>query len=297
MIYTIVRKDKNNNVDAVISFDSISSMDESWNSTVTTQTVESGFDITDNINIESPTYAITAMISSYSLFNKDREIVWDGEDFTTKGTPNPLSHVEARNEIKRVFKESSLVTLVESAANSNDDNLGERYNQLKSQYFEETENCIITSLNISHPDAGTGAFLVSMNLQKITMAQIEVKELVGDEKRALIKPLMKVYTPSTSSSKTEKEDDLSGAGGVSPEEIEKDTTIKGNYAEKEYLAKERLGIFKADRKHEAEVFARSEMERTGQAHIVVPYGEGFRVIQGLTDTGGEARFGGSGGSW
>ena len=60
MIYTLVRR-KGEDIDAIISFDSISSFDESWSATVTTQTVEKGFNISDNINIEPPTYDIRAI--------------------------------------------------------------------------------------------------------------------------------------------------------------------------------------------------------------------------------------------
>lgn len=297
MIYTIVRKDDNDNVDAVISFDSITSMDENWSSTVTSQTVEYGFNITDNINIESPTYTISALISSYSLFNKDREIVWDGNDFVSKGTPNPLSHVVARDAIIEVFKDCRLVTLLESAANSNDSDLGQKYLQLKTHHFKEHENCIITSLSISHPESGTGAFIVNMTLQKIVMAEIEVKELVGDEKRALIKPLMKVYTPTTSNSKTEKEDDISGISSEkAEEELEDDTTVKGNFDEMNEKRRRALGIYSLDQKHEAEVEARRLMETTERPYKVVPYGGGFRVVGGLSDKN-LPKFGGGGGSW
>ena len=298
MIYTIVRKDDNDNVDAVISFDSITSMDENWSSTVTSQTVEYGFNVTDNINIESPTYSITALISSYSLFNKDREIVWDGNDFVSKGTPNPLSHVLARDAIIEMFKDCRLVTLLESAANSNDSDLGQKYLQLKTHHFKEHENCIITSLSISHPESGTGAFIVNMTLQKIVMAEIEVKELVGDEKRALIKPLMKVYTPTTSSSKTEKEDDLAGisSSGKAEEELEADTTVKGNYDEMNEKRRRALGVYSLDQKHEAEVEARRMMETTRRPYKVVPYGGGFRVVEGLSNKN-LPKYGGSGGSW
>ena len=70
MIYTLVRRDSENNIDSILSFDCITSFDESWAATVTTQTVEYGFDVTDNINIEAPTYSIVAIISSYSLLKK-----------------------------------------------------------------------------------------------------------------------------------------------------------------------------------------------------------------------------------
>ena len=113
MIYTIVRKDDNDKIDAIISFDSITSMDESWNATVTSQTVEYGFNISDNTNIEAPTYNISSTISSYSLFRKDREITWNGEEFKTESEPNLNYHIEVREQLIKVFSDRKLVTLIE----------------------------------------------------------------------------------------------------------------------------------------------------------------------------------------
>ena len=119
MIYTLVRKDRGGNVDSIISFDSVNSMDESWTATVSTQTVEKGFNISDNINIEPEVYSIEAVISSYSLFVKDKEISWDGSRFKNRGQVNKDLHIKARDELTRIFKEGSILTLLESTANSN----------------------------------------------------------------------------------------------------------------------------------------------------------------------------------
>ena len=136
MIYTIVRKDDNDKIDAIISFDSITSMDESWNATVTSQTVEYGFNISDNTNIESPTYNISSTISSYSLFRKDREITWNGEEFKTESEPNLNYHIEVREQLIKVFSDRKLITLIESSVNSDSTNDKVKVEELKSGYFK-----------------------------------------------------------------------------------------------------------------------------------------------------------------
>ena len=122
MIYTLVRKNDKGVIDAIVSFTSISSMDESWNSTVTSQPIEFGFNVTDNINIENPTYDISGTISSYSLFRGDKEIVWDGEDFTNKTESNPKFHIDVREQMIRVFSQRKTLTLIESSVMSDNVN-------------------------------------------------------------------------------------------------------------------------------------------------------------------------------
>lgn len=219
MIYTLIRKDANDAVDAILSFDSIRSMDESWSATVTNQTVESGFNITDNISIEPPTYDIDAIISSYSLFDKESEITWDGEQFQTKSDLDGNRHIKARDEIIRIFKERSILTLLESSANSSLDNKDSKYEELKSQYFKETNNCVITSLSISHPDSGGGAFYVSLKVQKVHVAIVTTTELLDSEMTPALIPL--IQRPKEESSKTKKDkgdDDFAGDVTAPPNE-------------------------------------------------------------------------------
>lgn len=240
MIYTIVRKDKDNNIDAVISFDSISSVDESWSATVTSQTVEYGFNISDNINIEAPTYSIAATLSSYSLFNQEKEIVWDGQDFTANGATDRNSHVVARDEIIEIFKDRSIVTLIESEANSNNPNLGEKYQELTSNYNREIDTCVITSLSIGHPDQGTGAFLVALTVQKINLARIEISELEEGEKVALVRPLMQTYDAEKTKSSKE-EGNIDPDTGL-PDESSPAASNGNNYAEMRKYHEDRLGL-------------------------------------------------------
>jgi len=279
MIYTIVRKDVDAKIDAVISFDSVTSMEESQNATVTSQTVEYGFNISDNINIESPTYSISAIISSYSLFDLDKEIVWDGETFKSEVEYDSYPHIRAREEIVRVFSDRSLVTLIESTANSNNPFYKEAYEEIKSDYYKEIDNCVITSLSISHPDSGTGAFYISMNLQKIVMANIETAELTGDEQRAGIKPLMKVSSNTTSSSKT-KTENIDPETGLPVEEEVIEEEVVGNYDAELERMKEESGYNKYEAKLKAKARARYMVELTGDMYSWVPSGSGFVVIKG-----------------
>lgn len=177
MIYTLVRKDNSGQVDVVMSFSSINSFDEAWAATVTTQTVERGFNITDNINIDPETYDIQATLSSYSLFDLAKEIVWDGGTFKEVGGDSSWGgHIEARDKLVSLFTDRSILTIVESNVNSNSLNLTRKQEELRSGYFRDINNCVMTSLSIGYPENSSEVFQVSIKLQKIYVAQVEVQE-------------------------------------------------------------------------------------------------------------------------
>ena len=278
MIYTIVRKDDNDKIDAIISFDSITSMDESWNATVTSQTVEYGFNISDNTNIESPTYNISSTISSYSLFRKDREITWNGEEFKTESEPNLNFHIEVREQLIRVFSDRKLVTLIESSVNSDNTNDKVKVEELKSGYFKEIDNCIITSLSFSHPDTGSGAIKADIKLQKIVMANVAITELAKGEKRALLRELPVNFEPY--SGKSKKEEGLIDPTTGLPAEDGSTPIQKGNRDEMEKIMREKLGINDDKEYLEAVQRATDAVNRTGKTHTVVKAGNSYRVIQG-----------------
>ena len=278
MIYTIVRKNDNDKIDAIISFDSITSMDESWNATVTSQTVEYGFNISDNTNIESPTYNISSTISSYSLFRKDREITWNGEEFKTESEPNLNYHIEVREQLIKVFSDRKLVTLIESSVNSDSTNDKVKVEELKSGYFKEIDDCIITSLSFSHPDTGSGAIKADIKLQKIVMANVAITELAEGEKRALLRELPVNFEPY--SGKSKKEEGLIDPTTGLPAEDGSTPIQKGNRDEMEKIMREKLGINDDKEYLEAVQRATQAVSITGKTHTVVKAGNSYRVIQG-----------------
>lgn len=278
MIYTIVRKDDNGKIDAIISFDSITSMDESWNATVTSQTVEYGFNISDNTNIEAPTYNISAVLSSYSLFSKTREIVWDGEEFSVDGEPNLNYHIEVREQMIRVFSDRKVVTLIESSVNSENSNDKAKVEELKSGYFKEIDDCIISSLSFSHPDTGTGAIHAEIKLQKIFMANVAINELAEGEKRALLRESPINFEPF-SGGKSKKEEGLIDPTTGLPDE-NASPIEKGNRDEMEKIMREKLGINDDEKYLAAKEKATDAVNRTGKTHTIVKAGDNYRVIRG-----------------
>lgn len=281
MIYTIVRKDDSNNIDAVISFSSISSMEESWSSTVTNQVVEYGYNITDNINIEAPTYTISAVLSSYSLFDTGKEIVWSDDSFkTNESTVDKNSHVKARDEIIKIFSDRRMVTLLESEVDSSNKDLTQKESELKAGHFKETDSCIITSLTISHPSEGYGAFFVNITLQKIVTAMITLAELEEGEKIPMLKQLAITYEPAKTT-KDEKEGLTDPSTG---EPIEETITEKsGNYDEMNKKNRAALGIDSDIDYNKKVAEARYMQQQTGETYTVGKRGDAYIVVKGQSN--------------
>lgn len=281
MIYTIVRKDDSNNIDAVISFSSISSMEESWSSTVTNQVVEYGYNVTDNINIEAPTYTIAAVLSSYSLFDTDKEIVWSDDSFkTNKSTVDKNSHIKARDEIIKIFSDRRMVTLLESEVDSSNKDLTQKESELKAGHFKETDSCIITSLTISHPSEGYGAFFVNITLQKIVTAMITLAELEDGEKIPMLKQLAITYEPA----KTIKDEKEGLTDPSTGEPIEETITEKsGNYDEMNKKNRAALGIDSDIDYNKKVAEARYMTEQTGRTHTVGKRGDAYIVVEGQSN--------------
>lgn len=194
MIYTLVKKNDEGNVDAVFSFDTVNSYSESWSGTVSKNTVEYGFPVADHINIENPSFEISGKLSTYSIFNSDAEITWDGEDFKQQGDSEKSStgHLVARENLRNLFLARSTMTLLETDKNSFQTNKDAKVTELKSGYTYEYNNCVITSLNFSVPENSVGGVIaVQMRVEQLNIAYVQTTQLTDAEKQKRIVPLTK----------------------------------------------------------------------------------------------------------
>ena len=196
MIYTIVLKDTddsgNSVINGVISFDCIKSFSESRSATVSTQTVEKGFNISDNINIEPVQFNLDGYISSYHLLGDKYEITWDGRQFKSSNNQATYSHARVRDFLIDFFEQRNVFTLMESEYSSSQDDDQEAYSEQKSGYYKEHENCVLTSMDFSVPEASNEVFSISMKIQKITIAVVQERRLEKGEIGVLQK-----YRPNT----------------------------------------------------------------------------------------------------
>ena len=208
MIYTIVAKDKDDKVVAYFDFDCVRSFDLNMSANVSSTPVESAETITDNISYEPNTYSIEAIISSYGIFDATKEIVYDGRGLRQIGGQAKESlktHLTAREKLMQLFFSRQTVSLIESDRKPLVyNNPQEAYEMQKQGHFVESESCIITSLKISYPESADDAFYVSMSIQKVLLASVQVLEMSPDEMTPQVTPLLQ--TPSSVSTTTDTTD-------------------------------------------------------------------------------------------
>ena len=210
MIYTIVAKDKDDKVVAYFDFDCVRSFDLNMSANVSSTPVESAETITDNISYEPNTYSIEAIISSYGIFDATKEIVYDGRGLRQVSSNGQAkeglkTHLTAREKLMQLFFSRQTVSLIESDRKPLVyNNPQEAYEMQKQGHFVESESCIITSLKISYPESADDAFYVSMSIQKVLLASVQVLEMSPDEMTPQVTPLLQ--TPSSVSTTTDTTD-------------------------------------------------------------------------------------------
>ena len=223
MIYTLINRDKDGNIAQIISFDSVQSFTESLRSTVSSSTVEYGFPISDNVTTENPTYSLNTTVSSYSLFNSDKEIYWDGQDFVTASTNTDTSlHIYMRDSVKSLWENRQVISILESEKASFEVNLETKYTQLTSKYNKEYLNCVITSLEIDTSESSNGVIFLKMTIEKVDVAYVSFGQLQEDQMQPPLKAHSKVVT-DLGTAKTTTTDDSSSTKPDATSVAEKNT--------------------------------------------------------------------------
>ena len=194
MIYTLINRNKDGNIAQIFSFDSVQSFTESLRATVSSSTVEYGFPISDNITTENPTYSLSTTVSSYSLFNSDKEIYWDGQDFVSRSSPETALHIYMRDSIKSLLENRQVISILESEKESFEIDLETKYTQLTSKYSKEYLNCVITSLEIDTGESSNGVIFLKMTIEKVDVAYVSFGQLQEDQMQPPLKAHSKVVT-------------------------------------------------------------------------------------------------------
>ena len=194
MIYTLINRNKDGNIAQIFSFDSVQSFTESLRATVSSSTVEYGFPISDNITTENPTYSLSTTVSSYSLFNSDKEIYWDGQDFVSKSSPERNLHIYMRDSVKSLWENRQVISILESEKESFEIDLETKYTQLTSKYSKEYLNCVITSLEIDTGESSNGVIFLKMTIEKVGVAYVSFGILQEDQIQPPLRAHSKVVT-------------------------------------------------------------------------------------------------------
>lgn len=279
MIYSFVKFSKDGKtVQRVFSFDVIQSFSESWSANVSKSTVESGFPIADNITVENPVFNIAGVLSSYSIFDNTKELVWDGEDFVQEqGNVDLLRHITLRNDLKALFLERDFFTLLESEKNSFTSEDKERLDALKSGYSQSYKNCVLTNFSIDYSDTSQDVVFVKLVVEQLNIARVITTELSSAQMTprlvALKKEVINKPSSTTSSDATKGDPIKDGATGANGEKA-----TDGSSMVKSLMKRLKEDDLRAD--YEAKVVKQAEIatEVTGNPYTVKPEGFGHRVV-------------------
>lgn len=224
MMYTLASF-KDNKVTALITFDAITSLEEKWSANVTTQVVEKGFNISDSVTVEPPTYSIRGIVTSYSIFDMRGEITWVNGAFVPRDYKTEERHITSRDKLIDLIASGGVVTILESKEVYIDSDDTVAYTQTAVSKVREIEDCVITSLTLSQPDSASGAIDISLELQRVMLATVDSKALEPNEVQPTLIPY---YSPATQSgsgsgnSKASKVED----GEASISEVAIDDAVK-----------------------------------------------------------------------
>lgn len=219
MMYTLASF-KDNKVSALITFDAITSLEEKWSANVTTQVVEKGFNISDSVTVEPPTYSIKGIVTSYSIFDMRGEITWVNGAFAPRDYKSEERHITSRDQLISLISTGKVVTILESSSVFIDSDNDVAYQQTAVSKIREIDDCVITSLTLSQPDSASGAIDISLELQKVILANVEVKELAPDEVQPTLVPYYAPVTQSGSDGKTKASKSEDGEASIGETEID-----------------------------------------------------------------------------
>lgn len=279
MIYSFVKFSKDGKtVQRVFSFDVIQSFSESWSANVSKSTVESGFPIADNITVENPVFNIAGVLSSYSIFDNTKELVWNGDDFVQEqGNVDLLRHITLRNDLKALFLERDFFTLLESEKNSFTGEDKERLDQLKSGYSQSYKNCVLTNFSIDYSDTSQDVVFVKLVVEQLNIARVITTELSAAQMTprlvALKKEVINKSSSTTSSDATKGDPIKDGATGANGEKSTDSSSMVKSLTKR--LEEDTI---RAD--YESKVIAQAEKatEITGNPYVVIPEGFGYRIV-------------------
>lgn len=219
MMYTLASF-KDDKVSALITFDAITSLEEKWSASVTTQVVEKGFNISDSVTVEPPTYSIKGIVTSYSIFDMRGEITWVNGAFVPRDYKSEERHITSRDQLISLISTGKVVTILESSSVFIDSDNDIAYQQTAVSKIREIDDCVITSLTLSQPDSASGAIDISLELQKVILANVEVKELTPDEVQPTLVPYYAPVTQSGSDGKTKASKSEDGEASIGETEID-----------------------------------------------------------------------------
>lgn len=284
MIYTIVKYKKDEKtVEAIFSFDAVNSVQEQWSASVAKTTVESGFPVSDHINVENPKFNISGKITSYSLYKDTSEIYWNGSDFVTDSDNSMFDYIEGKKSLIGIFTSRSYIRLFETTKNSFSNDFDLKVEQLKSEKYNIYPNCVITSLSFGSSEGNFSSFDVQVSIEQLNIASVVTTQLSAQEMTPRLFGYEKTSTTASSSSTSSNSNTGEVGSEVSSDKSNptssksSDDNVMQETLEKQ-LKEGKAAIIRGRHAVEVREIADKATAATGFPHRVIEYGDGSYSI-------------------
>lgn len=208
MIYSLIVYDNSKAVTDIITFSTVSSFSEQYQSEITESAVEYGFKIADHIVTKSPEISVEAVLTDYTIYNQGQELFWDGSSFVTPNSVNGISNTGQSFNVKQriidIVKKRKLFTLIETEGVMTDSTLSNEENATQLQNFalRKFNNCAMPSLSFPPRNNTTDVVFVSFSVKQLRVAVTSVSNV--DKKS--IRPVTPVLAKATQTNIQDKVD-------------------------------------------------------------------------------------------
>lgn len=181
MIYNIIVKDSDGEVTDIVSFSSVTSFNESYQSEVTENTVEFGFKISDHMITKSPEITVEGVISDYSIYDSGAELYWDEDRFVCSngldGSTNLGGYLTAKQALIDIVQKMKLFTIISTEFFVDTSNKKEASDNLNSVFVSKYSNCVMPSLSFPIKNGVSGATFVNFTAKQIRVAKTKVEDI------------------------------------------------------------------------------------------------------------------------
>lgn len=219
MIYTLVMDGQ----ETIITFDAVTEFTETQSASIPTYPVESGFPINDNLVLNSPTFSLSAIMTSYR--NGEREVALvDGEFVLLDGgATNVKSEIDFERELRNIMLQKKFFDVYVSK------DLFDPVGSVKNVI----QNCVFENLSFPYSSGRSGAIFPKMTIRQINFVVVEESDVLNAKPE--IVPINKVATKEQVAQAASTTNSLPNSKAGDKETVE--NALKGDPRAQQVVAK------------------------------------------------------------
>lgn len=219
MIYNLIVYDNDKNVTDVVTFSSVLSFNEQYQSEVTENIVEYGFKISDHIITKSVDISCDAMVSDYSIYDDGLELYWDGEKFVNSNSVNNQQITGKNLTVKQalidIVQKRKLFSLIITDTVSQGVGFEDTASSLKERSVQSFNNCVMPSLVFPVREGTYGVLFASFTIKQIRVAKT-LTSSIDKNTIPLVEPIRQ-QTSNPDSKKDSNGNDIGDKDGADSE--------------------------------------------------------------------------------